>query len=78
MLLEAQKHAYGHVGDLTYIRTCVLISMGRHSLREDILDAGLELMFREGYQAATVRDIWRSPNSRVTRGHLTYLPLDLN
>ena len=31
--------------------------MGRHSLREDILDAGLELMFREGYQAATVRDI---------------------
>ena len=31
--------------------------MGRYSLREDILDAGLELMFREGYQAATVRDI---------------------
>src|SRR4029453_3612966 len=27
------------------------------SLREDILNAGLKLMFRSGYQGATVRDI---------------------
>jgi TetR/AcrR family transcriptional regulator, transcriptional repressor for nem operon len=31
--------------------------MSRHSLREDILNAGLKVMFRLGYQAATVRDI---------------------
>jgi TetR/AcrR family transcriptional regulator, transcriptional repressor for nem operon len=31
--------------------------MSRPSLREDILDAGLKVMFRVGYQAATVRDI---------------------
>ncbi len=31
--------------------------MGRPSLREKILDAGLTVMFRVGYQAATVRDI---------------------
>jgi TetR/AcrR family transcriptional regulator, transcriptional repressor for nem operon len=31
--------------------------MSRPSLREDILDAGLELMFRSGYQGATVRAI---------------------
>ena len=29
----------------------------RHSLREDILSAGLRVMFRAGYQGATVRDI---------------------
>ena len=29
----------------------------RHSLREDILNAGLKVMFRSGYQGATVRDI---------------------
>jgi TetR/AcrR family transcriptional regulator, transcriptional repressor for nem operon len=31
--------------------------MSRHSLREDILSAGLKVMFRSGYQGATVRDI---------------------
>lgn len=31
--------------------------MSKPSLREDILDAGLEVMFRSGYQGATVRDI---------------------
>ena len=31
--------------------------MARPSLREDILNAGLKLMFRSGYQGATVRDI---------------------
>jgi TetR/AcrR family transcriptional repressor of nem operon len=31
--------------------------MPKSSLREDILDAGLQVMFRSGYQGATVRDI---------------------
>lgn len=31
--------------------------MSKASLREEILDAGLKLMFRMGYQGATVRDI---------------------
>jgi TetR/AcrR family transcriptional regulator, transcriptional repressor for nem operon len=31
--------------------------MGKPSLREDILNAGLKVMFRSGYQRATVRDI---------------------
>src|SRR5262249_30069493 len=31
--------------------------MSQRSLREDILKAGLKLMFRSGYQGATVRDI---------------------
>jgi len=31
--------------------------MGKPSLREDILNAGLKVMFRSGYQGATVRDI---------------------
>ena len=31
--------------------------MPKHSLREDILNAGLQLMFQSGYQGATVRDI---------------------
>src|SRR5271156_903322 len=31
--------------------------MSKPSLREDILSAGLEVMFRSGYQGATVRDI---------------------
>jgi TetR/AcrR family transcriptional regulator, transcriptional repressor for nem operon len=31
--------------------------MGRPSHREDILNAGLKVMFRSGYQGATVRDI---------------------
>jgi TetR/AcrR family transcriptional regulator, transcriptional repressor for nem operon len=31
--------------------------MARRSLREDILQAGLQVMFRSGYQGASVRDI---------------------
>jgi TetR/AcrR family transcriptional repressor of nem operon len=31
--------------------------VSKPSLREDILDAGLQVMFRSGYQGATVRDI---------------------
>jgi len=31
--------------------------MSKNSLRDDILEAGLKLMFRLGYQGATVRDI---------------------
>jgi len=31
--------------------------MSQHSLREDILNAGLRVMFRSGYQGASVRDI---------------------
>ena len=31
--------------------------MSKPSLREDIINAGLEVMFRSGYQGATVRDI---------------------
>src|SRR5260370_4366032 len=31
--------------------------MSKPSLREGILNAGLEVMFRSGYQTATVRDI---------------------
>jgi TetR/AcrR family transcriptional repressor of nem operon len=33
------------------------VCMSRPSLREDILNAGLKVMFRSGYQGATVRDI---------------------
>jgi TetR/AcrR family transcriptional repressor of nem operon len=31
--------------------------MSQHSLRQDILDAGLKVMFRSGYHGASVRDI---------------------
>src|ERR1700743_678470 len=31
--------------------------MSKPSLRENILNAGLQVMFRSGYQGATVRDI---------------------
>jgi TetR/AcrR family transcriptional repressor of nem operon len=34
-----------------------MAGMGRPSLRDDILNAGLKLMFRFGYRGATVRDI---------------------
>jgi TetR/AcrR family transcriptional repressor of nem operon len=41
---------------LQYARTyCSLMS--KPSLREDILNAGLKMMFRSGYQGASVRDI---------------------
>jgi TetR/AcrR family transcriptional repressor of nem operon len=39
------------------IRTYVLWAMSKPSLRENILNAGLQVMFRSGYQGATVRDI---------------------
>jgi TetR/AcrR family transcriptional regulator, transcriptional repressor for nem operon len=39
------------------IRTYVLFGMGRHSLRDQILRAGLPVLFRSGYHAASVRDI---------------------
>jgi TetR/AcrR family transcriptional repressor of nem operon len=39
----------------TYVR--IIVFMSRPSLREDILNAGLQVMFRSGYQGATVRDI---------------------
>jgi TetR/AcrR family transcriptional regulator, transcriptional repressor for nem operon len=39
----------------TYVR--ILDFMSRRSHREDILNAGLKVMFRSGYEGATVRDI---------------------
>src|ERR1700722_16373213 len=33
------------------------VHMSKPSLREEILNAGLKVMFRTGYQGATVRDI---------------------
>src|SRR5438309_8629763 len=39
------------------IRTCVLNGMGRPSLRDQILRAGLPVLFRSGYHGASVRDI---------------------
>lgn len=35
----------------------IVLLMSKPSLREDILHAGLQVMFRSGYQGATVRDI---------------------
>jgi TetR/AcrR family transcriptional repressor of nem operon len=35
----------------------IVILMSKPSLREDILNAGLKVMFRSGYEGATVRDI---------------------
>jgi len=34
-----------------------MVHMSKPSLREDILNAGLKVMFRSGYQGASVRDI---------------------
>jgi TetR/AcrR family transcriptional regulator, transcriptional repressor for nem operon len=39
----------------THVR--IISSMSRRSLREDILNAGLAVMFRSGYQGSSVRDI---------------------
>ena len=39
----------------TYVR--IVLRMRKPSHREDILNAGLKVMFRSGYQGATVRDI---------------------
>jgi TetR/AcrR family transcriptional repressor of nem operon len=35
----------------------IIFFLGKPSLREDILNAGLRVMFQSGYQGATVRDI---------------------
>jgi TetR/AcrR family transcriptional regulator, transcriptional repressor for nem operon len=43
--------------------------MGRVSLREDILNAGLKVMFRSGYQGASVRDICAA--ARAPQGSFT-------
>ncbi len=40
---------------MTYER--IILPMSKPSLREDILNAGLKVMFQSGYQGATVRDI---------------------
>jgi AcrR family transcriptional regulator len=42
--------------DEQYVRA-YWTAVGKRSLREDILNAGLKVMFRLGYQGATVRDI---------------------
>ena len=39
----------------TYVR--IILSMSKPSLREDVLNAGLKVMFRSGYTGASVRDI---------------------
>src|SRR6476659_2943330 len=39
----------------TYVR--IDKRMARHSLRDNILDAGLKVMFRSGYNGSSVRDI---------------------
>jgi TetR/AcrR family transcriptional repressor of nem operon len=41
---------------IQYVYERIIIPM-KASLREDILNAGLKVMFRSGYQGATVRDI---------------------
>src|SRR5207302_1923905 len=43
--------------------------MGRHSLRDDILQAGLRVMFRSGYHRASVRDICAA--ARAPQGSFT-------
>jgi TetR/AcrR family transcriptional repressor of nem operon len=40
----------------TYVRI-IMFDMSKPSLREELLDAGLKVMFRSGYTAASVRDI---------------------
>src|SRR5438105_13083231 len=51
------------------IRTCVLNGMGRPSLRDQILRAGLPVLFRSGYHAASVRDICAA--ARAPQGSFT-------
>src|SRR5215470_17518797 len=43
--------------------------MARFSLREDILNAGLKVMFRSGYQGASVRDVCAA--ARAPQGSFT-------
>jgi len=51
IVLEAQKGLKYN----TYVR--IILTMSKPSHREDILNAGLKVMFRSGYEGATVRDI---------------------
>src|SRR5215468_8945572 len=53
------------------IRTCVFfaLAMGRPSLRDQILQAGLPVMFRAGYHGASVRDICAA--ARAPQGSFT-------
>src|SRR2546423_2393160 len=51
----------------THVR--ITSRMGRHSLREQILRAGLPVMFRSGYHAASVRDICAA--ARAPQGSFT-------
>src|SRR5262245_62083752 len=39
----------------TYVR--IIFFMPKRSLRDDIIDAGLRVMFRQGYNGSSVRDI---------------------
>jgi TetR/AcrR family transcriptional repressor of nem operon len=52
------RHALGNdiALDSQYVRTYYFF-MARHSLRDAILDAGLKVMFRSGYNGSSVRDI---------------------
>lgn len=43
--------------------------MSKHSLREDILSAGLKVMFRSGYQGSSVRDVCAA--ARAPQGSFT-------
>lgn len=51
-----------------YVRT-YYTAMGQRSLREDILNAGLMVMFQAGYQGASVRDICAA--ARAPQGSFT-------
>jgi TetR/AcrR family transcriptional repressor of nem operon len=42
---------------MKYVRAYSFAQMGRRSLRDEILRAGLPVLFRSGYHAASVRDI---------------------
>jgi TetR/AcrR family transcriptional regulator, transcriptional repressor for nem operon len=53
--IAAAKFGKNALAINTYVR--ISSAMSRRSLREDILNAGLNVMFRSGYQGASVRDI---------------------
>jgi TetR/AcrR family transcriptional repressor of nem operon len=53
---------------MQYVRT-YYSAVGRHSLRDDILRAGLRVMFQSGYHAASVRDICAA--ARAPQGSFT-------
>ena len=65
--------------DIQYVRTYYK-TMSKPSLREDLLNAGLKVMFRSGYQGASVRDICAAagaPQDNLTPPHMgqALLPL---